>query len=243
MEEKRGILEANSLWYKYKTRVWLQKTSQKAVVHNVMRVLRSMRNLSHLAYVSTPITTSRYLYELKLTHPLMKKNAQIKRAIDHNYYLGWSFVGELKKRRDCPILYPADLIPVDQQWEQAHFQALWLSIIAEKCTELHMAEEWEYSNGSFEEFTHTMQLKLGLPKHRNLVFFNTKEEEETERERMRNIQIYDHQGTPISLNDGIRAIESALSWLRNHGFDPERLENCLHLLRWTGNMISRGFYQ
>ena len=143
----------------------------------------------------------------------------------------------------CPILYPADLVPIDQEWEQFHFQALWLSIIAEKCTEVYMAENWEYSNGGSEEFTHVMQLKLGLPKHKDLLFFNTKGEEKTERERMRKIRIYNHCGETLYINDGIRAIENSLAWLRDHNFTSDRLENCLRLLYWTGEMTEKGFYQ
>ena len=155
-------LESISLWYKYKIKVWLEKSEQTAVVHNIMRVLRAIHNSGNLAYVSVPITSGIFLYNLRLERPLMKKEVQVKMAIEHNYRTGWDLVDEIRNRRDCPILYPADLIPVHQEWEQAHFQALWLSIIAEKCTELHMSEGWEYSNGGSEEFVHVWQLKLGL---------------------------------------------------------------------------------
>lgn len=236
-------LESKSLWYRYKTRVWLQVSGQTMVVHNTMRVLRAIHNSGELAYISVPITSGKFLYELKLRHPLMRKKAQINAAIEHNYRMGWDFVKDLQQRRDCPILYPADMVPVHQQWEQAHFQALWLSIIAEKCTEVHMSEGWEYSNGGSEEFTHVIQLQLGIPRHESLIFFNTKEKEETERERMRSIKTYDHQGNPLTLDDGIRAIEGSLSWIKNQGFEAKTLENCLQLLRWTDNMLSEGFYQ
>ena len=147
-------LESISLWYKYKTKVWFEKSEQTVVVHNIMRVLRAFHNSGNLAYASIPITTGKFLYNLRLNRPLMCKDAQVKMAIEHNYRAGWDFVDILRERRNCPILYPADLIPAHQEWEQAHFQALWLSIIAEKCTELHMSEGWEYSNGGSEEFVH-----------------------------------------------------------------------------------------
>jgi hypothetical protein len=174
----------------------------------------------------------------------MKEEIQIETAIKHNYQAGWNFVEELKlRRRGCPVLYPADLVPVHQHWEQAHFQALWLSIIAEKCTELHMSEGWQFSNGGSEELTHAVQLRLGLPRHKDLVFFNTKESEEIERERMRNIKIYDHLGNIITIADAVNAIEEALSYLGEHGFEPKTLKKCLRLLDWTRRMIDRGFYQ
>jgi len=236
-------LESLSLWYKYKTGVWLEKTEQTAVVHNIMRVLRAFHNSGNLAYVSIPITSGRFLYDLMLRRPLMRKEAQIKMAIEHNYRVGWDFVDILRVRVNYPILYPADLTPVHQEWEQAHFQALWLSIIAEKCTELHMSEGWEYSNGGSEEFVHVWQLKLGLPKHPGLLFFNTKETEESERERMKNLVVYSHQGEALSLNDGIEAMERSLTWLRERNFEAKTLENSLSLLHQTGEMIQQSFYQ
>lgn len=236
-------LESKSLWYKYKTTVWLQESAQEVVVHNIMRVLRSIRNLKELAYLSVPITSSKFLYELQLNHPLMLKREMVKRAIEHNYHVGCQLVKDLKTRLACPVIYPADFVPVHQQWEQNYFQALWLNIIAELCTEVHMCEGWEYSNGGSEEFTHTMQLKLGLPKHHDLLFFNTKNSEGADRDRMKNITVYDHRGHVISLQNGARTIENSLSWLRDHGFNAKRLENCLDLLRWTDDMIQRDFYQ
>lgn len=236
-------LESQSLWYRYKTAVWLSDSEQTAVVHNIMRVLRAIRNYGDLAYVSVPITSGKFLYELKLRHPLMRKEEQIKRAIEHNYNAGWDLVEELQVRRNCSILYPADLVPVHQQWEQVHFQALWLSIISEKCTELHMSEAWEYSNGGSEEFVHAWQLKLGLPRHKDLAFFNTKETEEAERERMRNIRVYDHNGNPLLVEDGIAALERAAFWLNRNDFEPKTIQNSRKLLSWTREMIKAGFYQ
>lgn len=239
------ILESKSLWYKYKTRVWLEKSEQTAVVHNIMRVLRAVYYTGNWAYVSVPVTSGRFLYELMLTRPLMSDEARLQTAIQHNYHAGWEFVESLKKSLSYPITYPADMVPVLQQWEQAHFQALWLSIIGEQCTELRMSKGWEYSNGASEELTHAFQLKLGLPRHKELVFYNTKETEENERERMRNIKIYDHLGRPVTLNDGVVAIESALSWLKEHRLESKAktLENSRQLLDWTGNMLEKGYYQ
>lgn len=236
-------LEEKSLWYKYKTQVWFQDTPQAAVVHNTLRVLRSIRHISGLGYVSVPITSGKWLYEQMLAQPERPKSELIRAAIAHNYNQGWVFVEELKTKLQIPILYPADLIPTRQEWEQTHFQALWLSILGEKCTELHMSPDWEYSNGGVEEFTHTIQLRLGLPKHDKLVFFNTKESESKERERMKNIKIYDAAGSPLSIDDGIRLIETSSAWIKQNKFDAKRLDNCLELLHWTEEKINQKFYQ
>lgn len=236
-------LEARSLWYKYKTDVWLADSEQTAVVHNIMRVLRAFRYSGPLVYVSVPITSGKFLYDLKLQRPLMDKSAQMEAAIYHNYHVGWEFVKELRRRIPWPILYPADLTPIHQHWEQAHFQALWLSIISEKCTEVHMSEGWEYSNGGSEEFVHAMQLRLGIPRHKDLVFFNTKETEKAERERMKNIRVYDHLGKELSIVNGIGAIEGSLVQLRQRRFEAPKLVSCLETLRWTEQALTDGFYQ
>lgn len=238
-------LESQSLWYKYKTKVWLEKSEQTAVVHNIMRTLRAIHNSGNLAYASVPITSGWVFYNLMLERPLSSRGELIKAAIEHNYQEGWNFVQVLRERLNYPILFPADLIPAHQHWEQDHFQALWLSILAEKCTKLYMSRGWEYSKGGVEEFVHAWQLKLGIPKHRDLIFFNTKESEEAERKRMRNIKIYDRHNFPITIDDGIDAITKSLSWLKNVGLESEsaKHQKSLELLHWTKDMIRQRFYQ
>lgn len=236
-------LESLSLWYSYKTSVWPTETTETTVVHNIMRMLRSIHNVNRLAYISVPITSGRFLYELQQRQPAMEKAERMKLVIDYNYRLGHGLVTQVAKRRGCAVIYPADLIPVHQKWEQRHFQALWLSIIAEMSTELHLSDGWEYSNGGVEEFTHVMQLRLGLPRHPDLLFFNSKGNEKNERERMRTIEVFDHHGRTISLEDGLQAIDQSISWLTDNGFLSEKLNKCAWLLRQTQMMLEKGFYQ
>lgn len=237
------MLEAQSLWYRYKAEVWLSSSPQTAVVHNIMRTLRAIRNMGSLAYVSAPITTGKYWYNLQLENPSTDTRSLLEQAIKHNYLQGWIFVESLQKRIGHPILYPADLTPVHQKWEQAHFLALWLSIIAERCTEVHMLQDWEYSNGCVEEFTHVMQLRLGIPRHKDLAFYNTKEDEKSERERMRTIKVYDSAGCLINLEEGVQAIKKAAQWTIQNHFDASKLTRCVHLLQAAQNMLEQGFYQ
>jgi len=173
----------------------------------------------------------------------MSEEAQLEMVTSHNYYVAWKFLTALQQRINCPIIFPPDLTPAHQEWEQEHFQALWLSIIAEKCTELHLIDGWEFSNGCAEEFTHVMQLKLGLPRHDILAFYNTKEDEADERQRMKSILVYNQKGESISLHDGYFAISRAVGWLKKNRFSSERLEKCLENLRWTARMLADGFYQ
>ena len=237
-----GPLEKHSLWYKYKTKVWGEDSPQSAVVHNAMRILRSIQNIGDIAYASAPVTTGKKYYEKLFSHKMLKSEA-LEKAIEENYMDGYLFVRNLIERLDIPVINPGDLAPTRQEWEQDHFMALWLSIIAEKCTEHHMSDEWEYSIGCAQEFVHTYQLRLGMPRHKHIPFWNTKEHKESEKERMRNIQVYDAQGNPISLKDGYEAIKEALGYIHEHDYHAPTLVRCLELLDWTGDMIEKGFYQ
>lgn len=236
-------LESQSLWYKYKTQVWPEGTRQSETVHNIMRTVRSIHNILPLAYISVPITSGKIYYELKLREGALSESEIKNRVISHNYNLGINLIDEIIKTRKCAVLYPADLFPAHNKWDQAHFQALWLSIIAEKCTELHMCEGWEFSNGGVEEFTHAMQLRLGIPRHDQLVFWNTKESEAAARERMKSIQVFDHLGVPITLEKGIESISGALAWLDNNNFVSEKIITCKQLLVNTQKMLEHNFYQ
>lgn len=238
----QGTLESQSLWYHYKTAVWPQKTSQTAIVHNIMKTLRSFRNLRQLAYVTVPVTTGRVYYDVLREHPNIERGELMSRVISTNYEHGWELVEHLVQCKACPILYPADLTPLHQDWEQKHFQALWLNIIAELCTEVHLCDGWNFSSGSVEEFTHVMQLRLGLPRDSHIVFYNTKSNEEDERERMRSIAVYDHEGNPVSIEQGIALVNVAIEEL-NDDFPTERLQRGLELLERTQAMLASGFYQ
>lgn len=242
--KKLTPLQENSLWYKYKVPIWNNKESPESqVIHNIMRVLRCIRNHGPLAYISIPITSGKTFYEFKKKYPEKEDSELVQYVIQENYRMGWRMVEDVMRRRKCPVLYPADLIPIYQKWEQIHFQALWLSAIAEKCTEMHMFKDWQYSNGAAEEFTHTFQLKLGLMLHPSTLFYNTKDGEVEARNRMENIEVFNDRGKPISIYHGIELIEDAISWIKNEGFSADRLENCLKVLKWTEEKLEEGYYE
>lgn len=238
-------LENHSLWYRYKVAVWGRESPESAAIHNTMRTLRAIRHREPLAYVSTPITSGIKLYQLQLEQSSWNKRELMKLVMDHNYNEGWKLVEKVLERRRCNVLYPADLVPARQKWQQEDFQALWLSIIAEMCTELHMCAGWNFSNGGIEELIHIFQLKLGLPKHANFIFYNTKSNEVLERDRMRSIAVFDDLGNPITITDAIREIEKAISWLKQQRppFLTAHHTSCLETLLWTQEKIHKGFYQ
>lgn len=240
---KDNTLECKSLWYKYKTEIWPKNTPESVTVHNIMRVLRSIHNTKDLAYLSTPTTSGKYMYELLYENPNLNKEDLFKKVINYNYALGYSFLEKLIKEKNKQIIFPPDMVPINQYWEQQHFQALWINLISEKCSEVHVNKGWEFSNGASEEVTHVMQLSLGIPKHKDFLFYNTKENEDKERERMRNIKVYDYDGNIISISDAINLMEKSLKWVKERNFSALTLENSFELLEWTGEMIEKKFYQ
>jgi hypothetical protein len=273
MKFKKRNLESGSLWYKYKTKVWREKSLQTQIVHNTMRVLRSIQNVGTLVYmrvlrsiqnvgtlvyVSVPITSGRIWYELKSKHQNIETKDLMNHVVLENYATGYDLVQKIIIEKNCPVLYPADLVPKSHDeippfkqfgsWRQDHFQALWLSIIAEKCTEHWMSEGWQYSSGGVEELVHSYQLKLGEPRARDMVFYNTKGHYERELLRMKNIEVYDHEGEPISLKRAHEEVEKAIKWIFSCGFSAKEkrvatLCECLDLIEWTADMIDSGFYQ
>lgn len=238
-------LEAHSLWYRYKTAVWGRESPESATIHNTMRTFRAIRHSGPLAYISMPITSGIKYYQFQLENPEIAKNDLIKRVMDHNYTEGWHLVDAVYERRRCSVLYPADLVPARQKWQQEDFQALWLGIIAEMCTEIHMCKGWNYSNGGMEELIHAFQLKLGVPEHDRFFFYNTNGAQARERDRMRSITVFDDTGQPITIAKAIREIEKAIGWLERQyrPFSTEHHRHCLDTLLWTQKKIEVGFYQ
>lgn len=236
--------ESKSLWFHYKTKVWLEESPQRDVVHNAMRIFRSISGFHKLGYASVPITTGPEFYELCRFHPDVAKPILLDKAIATNYNHGREFADHLVERLRHPIVFPANFEPAHQEWEQPHFQALWLEIISEMCTSLHLGKGWHLSNGCVEEYVHVMQLRLGIPDHSHLVFYNTKNHEKDERERMRNIKVYQGDSSEeFTVEAGVHIINNAITWLKRNGFSFQRMEKALELLKWTDGMIRQGFYQ
>lgn len=214
-------IEEISLWYKYKTKVWENEHDPlTAVIHNIMRVLRSIRGTFN--YISTPITSGK----LVIDNPHFSRD----KIINMNIINGYEFATSLNLEN---IIIPSELCPTNHyQWEQDHFQALWLSIIAEKCHGIYMNKNWEYSNGCAEELVHVFQLKLGIPKHKNLVFFNTKEQEADSLKRMKNMQVFDHNKKHLSIYNAIALLEKSSSLIKS-----EKLIRAKELLIKTKELL------
>jgi len=237
-----GDLEKQSVWIKYKSALWMDKyKEQKDNVSKTLDTFRAVRNLKHLIYVSMPITSGKYYYQLLLEHPNIPKEMLGNLSRAHNYIVGLEFMETLKEALAHPIILPADLYY--PSWVQEHYQALWLGLIAEKCTEMRMTDGWEYSNGAVEEYTHAVQLGLGIPDYPDLITFASKKDEELQRERMRNIIIYDAHWNVMSVYDGINKINEAIQWLSNNGFKSTIQQECKYKLQWALSRLQEGYYQ
>ncbi|HYD03294.1 MAG TPA: hypothetical protein VEC16_03255 [Alphaproteobacteria bacterium] len=264
-QTKEKTLEEMSLWYKYKSAAWpkdgpvdQEVTETGKTIHNIERTVRIFNNPQGFSYLSSPVTTGKIMYGLQREHGISEKTHPDFRekilmpAMNQNYQSALRFLDAVQKYNltdKCTIL-PADLEPSRQRWSQPEFQALWLTMISEKASEMFMHDDWEYSDGASEEFTHVMQLKLGVPKNSYLAFYNTKEGYEKGLDRMKNIEVYGLGGDQfgyskksISLEDGIEKIEKSVKQINNWGFQAPKLENCLNLLYWTKEKLSEGFYQ
>ncbi len=214
-------LEEMSLWYQYKTKVWLdEKNPVTPIVHNIMRILRSIRGTFN--YISTPITSGKLAFD----NPFLNKSV----VINENIINGYNFA----ERLGLPnMIIPSELLPTEHfKWGQDDFQALWLSVIAEKCHAVFMNKDWEYSNGCSEELVHTFQLRLGVPTHDKLLFFNTKEKLQDSVHRMKNIDIYDHTGHRISIGLAIKKLEASSALVKS-----EKLNRAYELLVKTREMM------
>ena len=238
-------LENWSLYYAYKVPVWIstEVSTKSQTIHTAMRLIRSLGFPGGLNYVSVPFSSGKVLYDLMLEHPGVDKKILMTKVIADNYKEGKVFYQDVVERTGIPAVFPGDFSPAGERWGQEHYQGLWLPLIAEVCTGLHLRDGWWYSDGCSEEFTHVMQLRLGLPHHPGLLFFNSKESEEVARKRMRSIGVYDHSGKPLSLDAGMGLITKGHQFIVENGFSSEKIEHCLRCLDWTRKMMAAGFYQ
>lgn len=235
-----GKLEDISLWYKYKEQVWpsanrpdlrdeeLLDETQKTI-HNMVRLFRCISSPG-LAYLSCPVSSGKDLYD-RLVGCRPEDATEIKKAfMFHNHARSLQFLADLEGRVSVPILYPGNYEPAWQKWEQPHFQALWLELISEKATEMHMADDWQYSTGASEELTHAFQLRLGLPRSNRLVY---------ERKVDGPVKVYDSIGDEMGISESLAKIREAVAYVRRKGFNVERLVHCRNVLAKTERMTGR----
>lgn len=192
--------------------------------HNILRVLRSMKNVKQLAYISSPITTGLEYYNLKKAG----EKVDYKKLIENNVF---RMEDELYKAGGIEMLIPARFTPVVMDWEQEHFMYLWYSTIGEICTEVRFVKNWEYSNGCVQEFAHAKQLTLGVPpSQQHGIYINTNETYEHNDSRMRNMTTRHIQGAFIYTEEAINLITNAKKVINELGFPTEVHDKCLLIL-------------
>lgn len=229
-EEHKMKLEDISLWYQYKTAVWLDTTSpQSASVHNILKVLRSVRGT--INYLSTPVTSGKWLYD-------QDRKVPFDELIHHNCLEAYDFLDKMSDIDN--LLLPSDLTPtLNFKWKQDHFQALWLTIIAEKAKNVYMNDQWEYSNGCTEELVHTFQLKLGPPIHKDVLFFNTKEKESDSILRMKNIKVYDKNRNEITIDQAIHKLNESIPYIESKNHPVDKLIKAKECLEKTKELLQK----
>lgn len=146
-----GKLEEISLWYRYEAGICGDESYLVDTIHDLPNVLRCVTNFPDLlAYVSMPFSSGKRLYDRILQTGEDSRGLRDS-VIKENYQYTLEFVSVLRKNLPYPVVFPGNFMPIDLQWEQKHFMALWLGIIAERVSELRMMPDWEFSNGCSED--------------------------------------------------------------------------------------------
>ena len=196
--------------------VWIDERIERIAAGKILgiKALLSAYNsiLSPLAYVSMPITGGIRLYEaldkygVKSAVELKQKNSDIffQEVIDPNTREGIALAERVAERTNFSVVVPALFEARDQGWLQDEYMYLWLRLIEDKVEELHMAENWQYSSGSAEEFTRGVEMQFNFCKRRNIL-------------------IFDHQGKEIGINEGTLLLVDAIENVAGRGHNPEAL--------------------
>lgn len=259
--DKQELINEISIWRKYKTEVWYKKNDTRSeIIHDIARIVRGMPCSKGVGYLSTPITSGKQLYIMMQERGLKEHDKKVMADnIKINEEKGIEKIHDMMKYIDIPIIYPGAFFPVNgydsySKWETPQFMALWLTLIGENATALFMNDDWEYSNGCAEEFTHAVQMKLGYPTHPNILFSNPIEsiafDSRRQISRLEKIKIYEAKlvpggiisnhdaaknldGTIISAQEGMEKISNAIKDIRQMGFNPTNLEETLRILEKT----------
>jgi hypothetical protein len=196
-------------------------------VHNILRVVRGIKNLGDVvAYISSPITTGKIYYESLFSNTHL--NISTKELIEQN--LNIVLQGLIKYDLKIPIIVPALFCPVMKDWEQVQFMYLWYSIIGEQCTEVRFFDDWHYSNGCVQEFTHAKQLLLGNISVGKILYMNPNESFEENDIRMKNMKTKTMNGFFISIDEGLTLIQWTRDYLNKNNIDTTIMNKCINIL-------------
>lgn len=119
---------------------------------------------SDLAYVSHPISSGKRLFELtedfELDHVSQLKSQFAydyrELVLKPNMAEGKKFGRKVSSVSDLPVVIPSlfeqNARMDDSRWGEEEFMHFWVNTIRDKIARMHMAPDWEYSNGAVEEF-------------------------------------------------------------------------------------------
>ena len=133
------------------------------LVNLVMGTYRSLRN--DIAYVSMPITSGKNMYEVllkkgvKTLEELKKVDPEciFKEIVKPNIERGLIAADNLNSK--LPVLAPSVFEGKSLRWTEKEYMTLWLEVIKERAREIHMSDDWEYSNGGVEEFALAQKMR------------------------------------------------------------------------------------
>jgi hypothetical protein len=133
---------------------------------------------------------------------------------------GNRFSKEVMARACHPVLVPGIFESKGQRWEEHEYMALWLTVLEGKAREIHLINNWQYSNGGVEEYVRGTEMRAGL----------------SQIENNGDVLVLDHAGNALSINRGADLIHAALLDLRTRGFEAPRLEIALRKLEAIGKL-------
>lgn len=149
--------------------------TQQAVDSTIEIVWSAYRSVlskaGSLAYASTAITSGVLMQDTMddtgFTEDELKANPDFfALVIKPNLDRGTQLARQIAATSDRPVVAPAIFEGKPQRWSQTDYMRMWLAMIEEHVTRMHMLPGWEYSNGGCEEYLKAINMAYGFgPRH------------------------------------------------------------------------------
>ncbi len=174
---------------------------KKKEINLILKILDSIFYKRKAVYLSIPITTGKYFSDWHIRGRTNQKIRYIK-AIRDKVFPN-KYTNLLNKENNIinkfrrPVINP-ELLNDVPGWKQEDYHTLWAHIIKKYVDIVIFADGWQYSNGCTYEF---------LISHKN------------------NVSTIDEKQNTLSLNKGIKLVDSAIEKMESYGISTEFIKN------------------
>ena len=204
---------------------------RQANIEIVSSAYASMLSASGRAYLTMPVTSGRRYYEVLERHGATGIDGLLKAAPDAlreeiilpNIAESVALAEAVAARIGIPLVVPGVFEARRQRWTQDEYMCLWMRLITGSVGEVHLCDGWEYSNGGAAEFA-----RATLVRHACLPG------------REARMDVYDHLGRSVAIEEGCERLAAASSDLRRRGFATEALDRELSRLSGFAAMVAHG---